>query len=144
MSLGKVAYGSIGKYRKTSHSLHLINMDEGEAWTESNPDTAYVEMNSRLRFILDYGRLLENQIRIVGRADGNEAGTPKGVEIYDNTNSVQLCEHTWAGNMLENIDSGWQDLPFYSGEAKIHVRVKGSSATEDLNFYGLYVQFRKE
>lgn len=127
--------------------IPLISIKEGSQQEDDNVGTSYVEMNSRFRQTIDFSKIPANQIRLMGKSQGNEAGTPKGIELYDSTNAQQLCEHTWGGSGVEDLDSGWTALPSsLIGSATpivIHVRVKASSVTEDLDTFALFLMLRR-
>lgn len=127
--------------------ITLLSIKEGSQQDDDNPGTSYVEMNSRFRQTIDFSKIPANQIRIMGKSQGNEGGTPKGIEAYDSTNTQALCEHTWGGNGVEDVDSSWTALPSsLIGSATpivIQIRVKGSSATEDMDTFSLFLMLRR-
>jgi len=80
-------------------------------------------------------------MRLVVTAQGNEAGSNKGIEIYDLTNASQMCEVTWNGNALQNsLTASWVGGTQLSGDIVLVARVKGSSATEDITIYSFEFQ----
>lgn len=104
-----------------------------------NPGVAYVELdgvnyatNTNIPFDkLPAGRM---QVRIVAGVLNNEAGNGKGVQI--NTAGGALCEVVWnggAGAAARRIGA-WTDVP-YTTDLEISIKVKASSATEDLTLY---------
>jgi len=63
---------------------------------------------------------------------GNEATAGKGIEIYNGTDAATICEVTWDGSTQQNALAGSWTTCGLRAAKDIQVRVKGSSATEDI------------
>ena len=82
------------------------------------------------------------EARVVVTAEGNEADSGKGIEIYNSTDAVQLCEVTWDGTSRQDGLAGSWTAVAISGEKTLIPRYKGSTATEDLTTYWVELQVR--
>jgi hypothetical protein len=123
-------------YRKVVDRLNLFSSTAGT--TKTDPGTAYVEFNYQMRRVIDLTGV--KQARISVSAIGNEAGSGKGVCVYDVTNGQVLCEKTWDGSTQIWAAGNWTDIDV--AEIKISVYVKGSSATEDITIYQVVLETR--
>lgn len=114
---------------------------------DANTGTSYKEPTTSLRVKIDFSKIPADQIRLNFTAIGDEAGNGKGIEIYDVTNTQQLCEKTWNGaaNQVCEVTS-WTSLPsnVVGSEVILTIRVKGSSVTEDMTVYTVVMQARRE
>jgi len=112
--------------------------------TVSNPGVAYTEADATARTKIPFDKITALYARIVGKAQGNEAGASKGLEIYDNTGTQQICEHEWDGNALTDIRGAWTDITglSLSADSEIYLRVKGATGTEDITIYKAEFQLR--
>ncbi len=100
----------------------------------ANPNTSYVEVNAKLRTKIDFSKFTAKNARVIISGIGNE--TPcagKGIEIYNVTDGAQICEVTWDGNAQQNALAGSWAACVLTAEKVITIRVKGCSATEDIN-----------
>ena len=115
------------------HKLIVRLFQNTAGQTHLAPDTTYVEFDTDYRTNIDFSTFHAWQARIIVTAQGNEAGNGKGIEIYDNTGTAQICEVIWDGNALQNALAGafsTANMPIVASE--ITIRDKGSSGTEDI------------
>jgi len=111
-----------------------------------NPGTNWVNIHGKFRRRVNFqgqqgGRL---RARILVSAVGNEAGT-KGLRIYDETNSQELCKYEWSGtgNQFQGVGD-WTDLPANLGDIDIMPQVYASSATEDITIYAIAMEIESK
>lgn len=98
----------------------------------SAPGTAYIEVSALYRTNLDLMKLPAKQARVIVSAIGNEAGAGKGIQIWNSTDSAEICAVTWDGDTQQNALAGsWADVTI-RGAKDIQVRVKGASGTENI------------
>jgi len=111
-----------------------------QGYLVENPGTEYVEIASyNLRTKLDFLKLNPVMSRVIVTASGNESGW-KGVDIYDVSREIQICEKLWSGTGTQRTLTGaWTPFPLttYREDDVIAIRVKGSSATEDITLYAV-------
>jgi len=123
-------------------SVVLFSNKAGETFTD--PGTSYVEWTTggktTLRTTIDFTQLKPKFVKVLVVAEGNESGSGKGIEIYDPANSQSIVAVTWGGTALQcPAGSGWGS--FTSELSRLlTVRVKGSSATEDITIYRVELQ----
>lgn len=112
------------------------DVDVGTAYAE------YIKTGVQVsRDKIDFDKFNSVAMRIVVTAIGNEAGAGKGIEIYDVTNTTQLCEVTWDGSAQQIALSGsWVAQNSMIGDVTICARLKGSSATEDITIWKIELQ----
>lgn len=118
--------------------IRLFDDEAGE--TIAAPGTAYTEAaplpNKRARVPFNKFNVLNS--RVVVTAQGNEVGSGKGVEIWNQTGSAQLCQVTWSGNALQQaLTAAWSNAHRPTADSELRIRVKGSSATENLTIYAV-------
>lgn len=110
-------------------------------YTYTNPNTSYTETYQKVRTKFDFSKINVVCMRIVVTAQGNEAGAGKGIEIYDVTGTQSLCEVTWDGNAAQQgLAGAWTNTNIPTVDSVITIRVKGSSATEDIDLYQAELQ----
>jgi len=114
-----------------------------QGYLVENPGTEYVEIasyNLRTKLTkLDFLKLNPVMSRVIVTASGNEKEW-KGVDIYDVSREIQLCEKVWSGTGTQRTLAGaWTLFPLttYRTDDVIAIRVKGSSATEDITLYAV-------
>ncbi|MBA7709342.1 hypothetical protein ES703_118257 [subsurface metagenome] len=98
----------------------------------SAPGTAYIELSALYRTNIDFSRLAVKRARVIVSAIGNEAGAGKGIEIYNSSDAAAICAATWDGSAQQNGLAGSWTVCSLRAAKDIQVRVKGSSATEDI------------
>jgi len=105
--------------------------------------TSYSERVTSYRRVVDFSKIPANQIRLYFYGKSNESGGD--VEVYDVTNSQQLCEIENLANSDAWADSGWTDLPSSvpGTEITVTLRHKGSSGTEDIDCHRAYLKLRR-
>jgi len=108
-----------------------------------DPGTTPVEIASyNLRTCLDWAKLVPKKCRVIATASGNELGW-KAVEIYDVSRETFICDVEWGGTGINRTLRGlWYDFPLknYRDDDVITIRVRGSSATEDITLYVVDLQ----
>lgn len=115
---------------------------EQGGYVKAAPGVNYIIIDNCSAFMLDWDKFKPNKVRIVFTAQGNEAGAGKGIELYDSTSAAQVCEKTWDGNALQSgLASNWTAFTKTTGDRGYHIRVKGSSGTENITIYYVDVQF---
>lgn len=105
-----------------------------------NPGTTYTQWSTALQRPIDLTDVTD--ARIIVAAQGNEAGSGKGIEIHNDTDGSSLCEYTWNGSARQNGKAGSWTSVSLSGEKVLEPYFKGSSATEDITFWAIYLQVR--
>jgi len=105
------------------------------------PGAAYVELSALYRTNIDFSKLAVKQARVIVSAIGNEAGASKGIEIWNNTDGAAICEVTWDGNVQQNALAGALTTCNLRTAKDVYVRVKGSSATENITVDKVELQF---
>jgi len=117
--------------------------NEGGA-TLVDPGTAYAEAGvlARCRAKIDFSLLKVSSVRVVVSGIGNEAGAGKGVEIYNVTDGASVCVVTWDGNAQQDGLAGSWTAFTPTAEKVLAVRVKGSSATEDITLHSVTLQLK--
>lgn len=105
------------------------------------PDVAYVELSALYRTNIDFSKLAVKQARVIVSAIGDEAGAGKGIEIWNNTDGAAICEVTWDGVAQQNALAGALTTCNLRTAKDIYVRVKGSSATENITVDKVELQF---
>jgi len=105
------------------------------------PGVAYVELSALYRTNIDFSKLAVNQARVIVSAIGNEAGAGKGIQIWNATDGAAICEVTWDGNAQQNALAGALTTCNLRTAKNIYVRVKGSSATENITVDKVELQF---
>ncbi len=96
------------------------------------PGTSYVEFSALYRTNLDFTKISVKQARVIVSAIGNEAGAGKGIEVYDSSTPGGICAVTWDGNTQQNgLAGAWTNCNRRAA-TDIQVRIKASSATEDM------------
>jgi len=105
------------------------------------PDVAYVELSALYRTNIDFSKLAVKQARVIVSAIGDEAGAGKGIEIWNGTDGAAICEVTWDGNAQQNALAGALTTCNLRTAKDIYVRVKGSSATENITVDKVELQF---
>jgi hypothetical protein len=105
--------------------------------TKTDPNTTYVLWDAAYDLTVDLTHWTRAKI-LLDNASGNEAGSGKGVAIYNSTNSAVLCDVTWNGTGNIARAGNWVDISALTGAKALRLYVKGSSATEDVSFiYGI-------
>ena len=105
------------------------------------PDVAYVELSALYRTNIDFSKLAVKQARVIVSAIGDEAGAGKGIEIWNATDGAAICEVTWDGNVQQNALAGALTTCNLRTAKDVYVRVKGSSATENITVDKVELQF---
>lgn len=105
------------------------------------PDVAYVELSALYRSNIDFSKLAVKQARVIVSAIGDEAGAGKGIQIWNTTDGAAICEVTWDGNAQQNALAGALTTCNLRTAKDIYVRVKGSSATENITVDKVELQF---
>lgn len=120
----------------------LLESEGGAAIAD--PGTAYAEAGvlARCRGKIDFSLLKVSSARVVVSGIGNEAGAGKGVEIYNVTDAVSVCVVTWDGNAQQDALAGSWTAFTPAAEKVLAVRVKGSSATEDITLQSVTLQLK--
>ncbi|MBU1066977.1 hypothetical protein KKE60_04290 [Patescibacteria group bacterium] len=104
------------------------------------PGVAYVEFDQSLRTSIDFSAIRGTRARVLITAQGNEAGAGKGIEIFDSGGAAQLCEVIWNGAAIAlNAPGAWTAFSL-NLDTGFQVRVKGSSATENITVYTVDLQ----
>ena len=119
------------------HKALIRLFEQVAVLSHANPGVAYVEFNlcNRFRARIDFSTIQVNRVRATVTAQGNEAGAGKGIEIYNNTGAAQLCEVTWAGvDPQFSLPGNWVASTI-NADSELWIRVKGSSATEDIDLF---------
>jgi hypothetical protein len=134
----------INNIHDAEHILNEIMFFNDTGLVVSAPGVAYVEATNKARTLLDFSRVEAVYMRIITIAQGDEAGADKGMEIYDLAHTQQLCEVEWTGNALSYAAGLWIDVTALAlaDDTIISLRVKGSSATEDITIYKAAMQLR--
>jgi len=114
----------------------------GSTLTFTDPNTAYVEYNAMYRESIDLTDFNEAKI-VVKSASGNEAGSGKGICVYNITNGAVLCEVTWDGTESAVRSGIWANISALAGVKELGVYMKGSSPTEDISFRNVHLFLRK-
>jgi len=112
--------------------------------TYLNPGVAYAEWDANLRTKIDFSHIKAVNARVVVTAVGNEAGSGKGIEVYDVTGTASICEVTWNGAAAQQGLAGSWTSVTKTADSVLTVRVKGSSATEDITVYVVELQVEYE
>lgn len=141
---GDKAYGH-GSGDKVTPARQWTVLDIGHitAYNHLNPGVAYSERSQAYRTVLDLRRIPAKEIILYFYGNANE--NDGSIEVYDVTNSQQLCEITGITNADAWHNSGWTALPssILGTEITITLRHKGSSATEDIEQDRLTVMVRR-
>ena len=121
---------------------HALKAEVG-ASVMVNPGTAYVEASSNLRASVPFGVDAPGYVRIVvAQASGNEAGSSKGLQVWNVTDSAAVCEVTWNGTGAADRAGAWTATAL-AADKMVTLRVKGSSATEDMTFGAVHLEWRR-
>jgi len=126
---------------------NLQDQSEGTTVSHSNPNTTYVAFardavgSSAVRATVAYDTITYTHCRFVALAEGNEAGTGKGLRFNIGATAV---EATWDGTGASVRDSGWIAITSPGGVVNEDLEVKGSSATEDITLYTLVLMFKRD
>jgi len=118
--------------------VRLFDDEAGE--TIAAPSTSYTEAaplpNKRAK--VDFSKFQVLNSRVVVTAQGDEAGAGKGIEIWNQTGSAQLCQVTWSGSALQQaLTAAWSNAHRPTADSELRIRVKGSSGTENLTIYAV-------
>jgi hypothetical protein len=110
--------------------------------TATTPDTSYTEDAgfTMYRTGVDFRYMDAALARVIVSGIGDEAGNGKGVEIYDTTNAASIAAVTWDGNAQQNAVVGAWTTCTTITDVVLAVRVKGSSATEDITLNKVVLQ----
>lgn len=124
--------------------VRLFEETAGELF--SDPGVAYAEFSANIRAKIDFSKIQAFESRIVVTAQGNEVNDPttKGIEIYNQTGGAQLCQVEWLGNALQQALAGSWTATTISADSELRIRVKGSSATEDITIYAVDLEVQYE
>ncbi|RLI45030.1 hypothetical protein DRO69_06060 [Candidatus Bathyarchaeota archaeon] len=126
--------------RKLDAPMSILMMYDSAGQTVTDPGTDYVTAFPSAITKIPFDKFKPKKIRIIAYAGGNETGSGKGIALWDGTAGAIICEVTWdgSGNGLRVGD--WTDVDI-STERSVWLKVKGSSATEDITVYRVEVQF---
>jgi len=108
--------------------------------TYNHPGTSYVVFSAVYSMPVDLAGVKE--ARVVATAQGNEAGSGKGISIWNETDGQMLCEVTWDGSARQDALAGSWTSVSASGEKTLRVRFKGWSAAEDITWWWVILQLR--
>lgn len=135
-------YGATGmkSTRGGYQSISFLSSPSGASVT--NPGTSY---SQAFTGYIGYRNLQEvyfrpSKFRVVVVAQGNEAGSGKGIAIYDATSLTKIGEATWDGSAQTIAASTWTDWPSGLNDG-FQIYAKGSSASEDLTLYSVELQY---
>ncbi len=118
--------------RELSGFIEILHFVGDTTYTDIGTTYAEGGKGALMRTKVDFSKFLGARARILVGGCGNEAGAGKGVEIYNLTDGVQICEATWDGTSVQSaLTSAWVTLTL-NREIILTVRVKGASATEDI------------
>lgn len=114
----------------------------GSYQSYATPGTTYTEMSAQWRKKVDFSKINAVAFRVVvAYGDADEAGSGKGIEIYDNTGSQQLAEVTWDGSSAQYALAGsWTTTNIPTADSILTAKIKASSATESIDVHGVYLQ----
>lgn len=113
--------------------VRLFSNTAGQA--HAAPGVAYAEFDADFRTNIDFSTIKAIQARIIVTAQGNEAGNGKGVEVYNATGTVQICEVTWDGAALQSALAGSWATTVPTVASQLQIRDKASSGTENMTLY---------
>lgn len=127
---------------------HIINISllrEPSGLVVTNPGTTYIRIvaGNPIRDLIPGDDWKFTAIRLYTVGSGNEAGSGKGVRIYNNTDGTQLVENTWNGTARTVVDSGWKSIEV-TKDITILPQVKASSTTEDITLETISVWLRSK
>lgn len=109
------------------------------------PGVVYVNFGTSAARVLDLFTYRPRYARLNVTCEGNEAGAGKGIEIYDDTAGISLCDYTWDGLGLKDQRVGaWYELPVtaFIEDSVLRLRFKGSSPTEQISLWYAELQFK--
>ncbi|MBA7644657.1 hypothetical protein ES703_52401 [subsurface metagenome] len=108
----------------------------------TDPDTAYTELSALYRTNLDFSKLGIKEARIIVSGIGNEATAGKGIQIWNSTDGAEICKAEWDADSQQNALAGsWATVSLRKA-VDVQIRVKGSSATEDVTVDKVELQLR--
>ncbi|MBA7606694.1 hypothetical protein ES703_13844 [subsurface metagenome] len=108
----------------------------------TDPDTAYTELSALYRTNLDFSKLGIKEARIIVSGIGNEGTAGKGIQIWNSTDSAEICKVEWNGDTQQNaLASSWATVSLRKA-VDVQIRVKASSATEDITVDKVELQLR--
>ena len=121
-------------------------------FTDAAPGTTYVTFDSgsglpgvHTNFDVDFRLFTADYARVISSGIGDEGGNGKGIRITDDTDFNTLCEVEWNGSSFQTAVPGlWSPLAptLWNEKKELLIRVKGSSATEDISIRRVDVQIR--
>lgn len=140
----KTVSGGSGDKVKSCEEWTAFSVDDIPGDIEhANIGTSYSEKTEAYRTVIDLSKIPANQVILYcyGKTDDGTGD----MEVYDVTNSQQLCEFLNLANSDEWKNSGWTALPsnVLGTTITITIRVKGANATTDFFIDRLYVKLRR-
>ncbi|KKM66933.1 hypothetical protein LCGC14_1476230 [marine sediment metagenome] len=120
-------------------------------YVDANPGTTYVDFNNgfgqpaaHANTSIDFSVLRPTFARVIIGGSGNEAGSDKGILIADSSDN-ELCRVEWDGSATKiGLAGDWKALApdAFIADILTKIRVKGSSATEDITIRRVELQIR--
>lgn len=127
------SYGCDGLVETTEEFTIVPLVPGGAVITVTDPGTAYVGVTNSAFYQenVDNSARKYRFARIVARVTGNEAGATKGIAVF--RGATQVCDVTWSGTAATSVVGAWVAfVDTNNGDQAYSIRVKGSSATEDI------------
>ncbi len=123
-----------------------------DQYIDTTPGTSYVTFDAgsglpgiHTNFDVDFRLFTVTYARVVISGIGDEAGSPKGIRIADDVFFNTLCEVEWSGSAFQTAVAGdWTPVltPLWDTQKELLIRVRGSSAGEDIAIRRVDLQLR--